>query len=71
MVLFEPGKMIWDDDLLSNSKQPLETLIRVGMSVGHAPDTEQFFAQHDKFNTKEDIADAERRVEGSLAPRKD
>ena len=71
VVLFEPGKMIWDEDLLNNSKQALETLIRVGMSVGHAPDTEQFFAQPGGVPTKEDVADAERRVEGSLAPPKD
>jgi len=71
VVLFEPGKMVWDEDLLNNSKQALETLIRVGMSVGHAPDTEQFFAQPEGVPTKEDVADAERRVEGSLAPPKD
>lgn len=70
VVLFEPGKMRWDEDLVNNSKQALETLIRVGMSVGHAPDTEQSFEQPQNL-TQEDMADAQRRIEGSLAPRKD
>jgi len=70
VILFEPGKMRWDEDLVNNSKQALETLIRVGMSVGHAPDTEQSFEQPQNL-TQEDMADAQRRIEGSLAPRKD
>lgn len=70
VVLFEPGKMRWDSDLVNNSKQALETLIRVGMSVGHTPDTEQSFEQPKNF-TREDMADAQRRIEGSMAPRKD
>jgi len=70
VVLFEPGKMVWDEDLVSNSKQALESLIRVGMSVGHAPGTEQSFT-HPQNVTKQDMVDAQRRIEGSLAPRKD
>lgn len=70
MILFQPGKMRWDDDLVGNSKGALETLIRVGMSVGHAPDTEQSF-EPPKHITQEDKADAQRRIEGSMAPRKD
>lgn len=62
--------MRWDSDLVNNSKQALETLIRVGMSVGHAPDAEQSFEQPKNF-TREDMADAQRRIEGSMAPRKD
>ncbi|KAH7341500.1 phosphatidylserine decarboxylase-domain-containing protein [Rhizoctonia solani] len=34
VILFERGKLTWDDDLLSNSHSTLETLVRVGMGVG-------------------------------------
>lgn len=28
VMLFEPGKMVWDSDLVENSMEPLETLVR-------------------------------------------
>lgn len=59
--------MLFDDDLVSNSKAALETLIRVGMSIGHAPDTDQYIERKEDV-TKEDIIDARRRIEGSMAP---
>ncbi|CAE6479203.1 unnamed protein product [Rhizoctonia solani] len=34
VILFERGKLTWDDDLLNNSHSTLETLVRVGMGVG-------------------------------------
>jgi len=35
VILFEKGKLQWDDDILANSSQStLETLVRVGMGVG-------------------------------------
>ncbi|CAE7135514.1 unnamed protein product, partial [Rhizoctonia solani] len=36
VMVFEKGKLTWDDDLLSNSSSTLETLVRVGMGVGRA-----------------------------------
>ncbi|KAK6526249.1 hypothetical protein TWF694_004856 [Orbilia ellipsospora] len=69
VVLFEPNAMRWDDDLIANSKEAVETLIRVGMSVGHSPD--QIEVGHETISknvTAADKADAKRRVEGSLAP---
>ncbi|KAF3912585.1 hypothetical protein ABW21_db0207815 [Orbilia brochopaga] len=72
VVLFEPGTMRWDDDLIGNSKDAVETLIRVGMSVGHSPDQREVGHETISHNvTAEDKADAKRRVEGSLAPRAD
>eukprot|EP01028_Stygiella_incarcerata_P003430 TRINITY_DN1682_c0_g1_i1.p1 TRINITY_DN1682_c0_g1~~TRINITY_DN1682_c0_g1_i1.p1 ORF type:complete len:757 (+),score=209.80 TRINITY_DN1682_c0_g1_i1:121-2391(+) len=38
LVLFEHGKIEFDGDLLENSRQPIETLIRVGASIGAAPE---------------------------------
>jgi phosphatidylserine decarboxylase len=36
LVLFEPGKIEFDADLLANSAKPLETLVKVGVSIGRA-----------------------------------
>ncbi|KAJ6257968.1 hypothetical protein Dda_7758 [Drechslerella dactyloides] len=78
VVLFEPGTMRWDDDLIANSRDAVETLlfsrlqIRVGMSVGHSPDQREVGHETISHNvTAEDKADAKRRLEGSLAPRCD
>ena len=34
MVLFEKGKVQWDEDLLINGRAALETLVRVGSGIG-------------------------------------
>jgi len=34
VVLFEPGVVEWDEDLLINGRASLETLVRVGMGIG-------------------------------------
>ncbi|KAI9693776.1 MAG: hypothetical protein M1822_003047 [Bathelium mastoideum] len=69
LVLFEPGTMVFDSDLTDNSSVPLETLIRVGMSIGHkvdhAPHTPDMRKENPTFAEKQD---AKRRIEGSLAP---
>jgi len=65
--------MQFDDDLIDNSNGAVETLIRVGMSIGHSPDTPQFTPdmRKDPENiTMEDRQEAKRRIEGSLAPAK-
>ncbi|KAK3403478.1 phosphatidylserine decarboxylase-domain-containing protein [Sordaria brevicollis] len=70
VVLFEPGKMVWDEDLVQNSILPLETLIRVGMSVGHAPNEPQWTPDMRKNEgeiTAEDKANAKRRIQGQVA----
>lgn len=36
LVLFEPGKIEFDADLLANSAKPLETLVKVGVSIGRS-----------------------------------
>eukprot|EP00698_Gefionella_okellyi_P005094 TRINITY_DN1467_c0_g1_i1.p1 TRINITY_DN1467_c0_g1~~TRINITY_DN1467_c0_g1_i1.p1 ORF type:complete len:617 (-),score=136.05 TRINITY_DN1467_c0_g1_i1:1302-3110(-) len=33
LLLFEPGTITWDNDLLTNSGKPLETLIRMGTRI--------------------------------------
>jgi phosphatidylserine decarboxylase len=34
VLLFERGKVEWDEDLLINGRASLETLVRVGMGIG-------------------------------------
>jgi phosphatidylserine decarboxylase len=69
LLLFEPGVMKYDDDLVSNSTGALETLIRVGMSIGHSPGVEPHRPDMKKINpTEGEKQEAKRRIEGSLAP---
>ncbi|KAF2398677.1 hypothetical protein EJ06DRAFT_557888 [Trichodelitschia bisporula] len=69
LLLFEPGVMQWDDDLVDNSRSALETLIRVGMSVGHSLNHPAHTEDMQKSNpTQEEKQDAQRRIGGSLAP---
>ncbi|KFY34187.1 hypothetical protein V494_06984 [Pseudogymnoascus sp. VKM F-4513 (FW-928)] len=71
LVLFEPGAMRFDDDLVDNSNGALETLVRVGMSIGHHPQEGQHtpdMRKPDAEISEKDRADAQRRIEGSLAP---
>ncbi|KAI1136181.1 phosphatidylserine decarboxylase-domain-containing protein [Hypoxylon sp. FL0543] len=69
VTLFEPGKMMFDDDLVDNSNQALETLIRAGMSVGHSPQVPQFapdMRKDEKDVTEEEKAEAHRRIRGGV-----
>ncbi|ELR04183.1 hypothetical protein GMDG_06605 [Pseudogymnoascus destructans 20631-21] len=71
LVLFEPSAMRFDDDLVDNSNGALETLVRVGMSIGHHPQQDQHtpdMRKPDAEISEKDRADAQRRIEGSLAP---
>ncbi|KIY68538.1 hypothetical protein CYLTODRAFT_421485 [Cylindrobasidium torrendii FP15055 ss-10] len=36
VMLFEKGRVEWDEDLVVNSRASLETLVRVGMGIGNA-----------------------------------
>ncbi|KAK9450073.1 phosphatidylserine decarboxylase-domain-containing protein [Limtongia smithiae] len=71
LVFFQPGAIVWDSDLSQNSKRPMETLIQVGMSVGHSPDVMEFQspASLSPIAKTEDVRrDAARRVSGVQVP---
>ncbi|KAI9751377.1 MAG: hypothetical protein M4579_006100 [Chaenotheca gracillima] len=69
LLLFEPGRMKFDQDLVDNSKSALETLVRVGMSVGHSPEQAAHTPDMQKEKvTHEERQEAKRRIAGSLAP---
>ncbi|KAK7423113.1 phosphatidylserine decarboxylase [Neonectria punicea] len=70
LLLFEPGKMVFDNDLVANANEALETLIRVGMSIGHSPEESQWMP--DTLKNEQDVTDAEkrdakRRIQGNVA----
>ncbi|KAH3669007.1 hypothetical protein OGAPHI_002762 [Ogataea philodendri] len=46
LLLFEKDRIVLDSDLVSNSKNSIETLIRVGMSIGHVPQVAEFKREH-------------------------
>ncbi|KAF7588492.1 hypothetical protein BBP40_005660 [Aspergillus hancockii] len=71
LLLFEEGVVNFDKDLVDNSMGRLETLVRVGMSVGHHPDIPEFepdLPKQAENVTAEEMQAAKRRIEGSLAP---
>ncbi|KAL8708639.1 MAG: hypothetical protein Q9220_006464 [cf. Caloplaca sp. 1 TL-2023] len=71
LLLFEPGVMHFDEDMTDNSSQAVETLLRVGMSIGHHPQQSQYtpdMRKDEKNVTAEERQEAKRRIEGSLAP---
>jgi phosphatidylserine decarboxylase len=70
LLLFEEGAMRFDDDLVDNSNGALETLLRVGMSIGHHPSQGQHtpdMRKKDEDITEKDMAEAKRRIEGSIS----
>ncbi|ESZ95521.1 hypothetical protein SBOR_4106 [Sclerotinia borealis F-4128] len=69
LLLFEDGAMRYDDDLVGNSSQALETLVRVGMSIGHHPNQRQHtpdMRKNEEDITESEKAEAKRRIEGSI-----
>ncbi|TVY47783.1 Phosphatidylserine decarboxylase proenzyme 3 [Lachnellula cervina] len=71
LTLFEEGTMKFDDDLAANSATALETLIRVGMSIGHHPSQSQHtpdMRKKDEDISESERAEAKRRIEGSIQP---
>ncbi|GKU16124.1 unnamed protein product [Fusarium langsethiae] len=70
LLLFEPARMVFDGDLVDNGHDALETLVRVGMSVGHTPSEPQWAP--DMRKNAENITEAEkrtakRRIQGNVA----
>lgn len=47
VVLFEKDKVVFDSDLRSNSQRAIETLVRVGMSIGHTKDIPEYTRVYD------------------------
>ncbi|KAH3679960.1 hypothetical protein WICMUC_000703 [Wickerhamomyces mucosus] len=54
ITLFQSNAMQFDGDLVHNSNDCIETLVRVGMSVGHALDIDEFKRKRENFNGESD-----------------
>ncbi|KAK6462519.1 phosphatidylserine decarboxylase-domain-containing protein [Scheffersomyces coipomensis] len=54
ILLFEKRVVKFDSDLIHNSKSCVETLIRVGQSIGHSPDIDEFERHHIDFSKQSD-----------------
>jgi phosphatidylserine decarboxylase len=63
VVLFEPGRVKFDTDLVNNSSGALETLVKVGMSIGHCPSIPEH-QRHDAEIKSEDIERAKTIIAG-------
>ncbi|PHH59007.1 hypothetical protein CDD81_3952 [Ophiocordyceps australis] len=70
LLLFEQGRMKFDDDLVDNANGALETLVRVGMSIGHSPNEPQWtpdMRKSEKDITEAEKREAKRRIQGNFA----
>lgn len=47
VALFEKNKAVFDSDLTINSEDAIETLVQVGMSIGHTPDISEYSRKYD------------------------
>lgn len=52
LVLFQKSSMAFDSDLVLNSSECIETLVRVGMSIGHTPEIDEL--KRDKRNFQDE-----------------
>ena len=41
LLVIPNKKVVFDTDLVNNSREGIETLVKVGMSVGHTPDVNE------------------------------
>lgn len=52
LLLFEKNYLQFDSDLVENSKLCIETLVRVGQSIGHSPKAKEYTREHIDFDTQ-------------------
>lgn len=52
ILLFERSKFCFDSDLINNSSSCIESLVRVGQSIGHSPSVAEFKRSHIDFEAQ-------------------
>lgn len=52
ILLFEKSKFQFDSDLINNSSSCIESLVRVGQSIGHSPAVPEFKRSHIDFEAQ-------------------
>lgn len=65
LLIFEPGKLVFDEDLTQNAKQSIETLLRVGSTIGHPPGIEDAPNESLEATTEADRQAASHRIAGA------
>lgn len=50
ILLFEKNRVVFDSDIVKNSLSCIETLVRVGQSIGHTSDTSEYKRDHVDFH---------------------
>ena len=48
--MFEKKYLQFDSDIVNNSKLCIETLVRVGQSIGHSPSVKEYKREHIEFD---------------------
>lgn len=62
VVIMPSDKMFFDSDLSKNSVDGLETLVKVGMSVGHIPEINEHKRERVKLDSPEQIESVKRKI---------
>ncbi|GAV49833.1 hypothetical protein ZYGR_0R00750 [Zygosaccharomyces rouxii] len=62
IVVIPSDKILFDSDLSKNSVDGIETLVKVGMSVGHTPDISEYKRERVKLEDPEQIESVKRKI---------
>ncbi|CCE65131.1 hypothetical protein TPHA_0J03110 [Tetrapisispora phaffii CBS 4417] len=62
ITILSSQNIIFDSDLLKNSSERIETLVRVGMSVGHTPNSQGFKRRQKKVTNPKEIESIKRSI---------
>lgn len=63
IILVVPSKsVIFDSDLLKNSLEGIETLVKVGMSIGHSPESLEYRRQRVKIKNSKQLEQIKRSI---------
>ncbi|CCF60451.1 hypothetical protein KAFR_0K00950 [Kazachstania africana CBS 2517] len=62
IVVLQKRNLYFDSDLVKNSSEQLETLVKVGMSIGHAPDIPELKRSVEKLSNPDQIRKVKERI---------
>lgn len=62
LLVIPNKKVVFDTDLVNNSREGIETLVKVGMSVGHTPDVNEHRREKVVVKSKEEIEKIKRTI---------
>ncbi|ORY76368.1 phosphatidylserine decarboxylase-domain-containing protein [Protomyces lactucae-debilis] len=66
LLIFEPGRFEFDTDLVQNATASLETLLRMGSSIGHPPGVADAQPEKKDSVTMAEKEEASRQIAGSM-----